>query len=1014
MLRLDAALRGRAPVVPRAQARAAARASLWFFAFVGGVTVVKSATNATFLARRSPESLPWLYLATAGTVTAVTLLAGRRLAQVSSRRLLRRGSLIAAVLLPSLAAAASAGAPGALAALYVAGEAYATALSVLFWARLTDVFDPRTAKKVFGRIGAAGMAGAVLGGALVHLFSARVPPLLWCGLGPGLLLALRPLLGPEGRSPPARDKPPVLRGFRYVVGARFPRGLALLTLALAVQTATVDYAFRLGATEALGANEARLTGLFGQLNAVVGVFAIFVQVLLTRQILARLGVFVFLSLVPLGVVGLGAWASLASRALLPLYLLKALEMAGSLSLHQPALQLLYGPMPPEVRNPVRALVDGAVKKLGGAVGGVALLLVGIDMSTALGLVVAIGGGIVLFLPALRAWYRSALAERVARAEGRPPVIDPGDRATRQALLAGLEDPDPEKVKAVLTVLGRLRRPGLRARIARLLAHPRAEVRSAALDLVERRRPATWIPPIADALGAAPGGEGQVELARALLALDPARARAWLAPLLARPGADPKLLAVAVAAHRPVDPDRAAPALERVLSHLAVAPPEARRGVLEILGPAAPLARLAEDPHPEVRGAALAAIGRSRDPRLAPVGIAALEARETRAAAAEALVALGDAAVEGLARALDDRARALEVRRRMPAILRRIGSPRAGAALLRTNLHDDASLRFCIVRALARLRREQPRLVFERERAESAALRRLRAWRHYRPMAQDLAASGRFGLLHRAVAERVDQNLQASLVYLSLVHEAEPLRRALEGLRAGAWLDAIELIDVALEGRPIRRPVLELLEAPMPAPDAGRAEAHLASLERGRDRVLALIAHETSKRWGWAEEETLRPAPGTEGEASMSRALIDKVFVLEEVQLFRGLSVDDLAAVAELCDEAHAPPGHVFYRQGEPGDALFVIVTGEVHLERDGAPLLELRAGDSFGQVSLLDRGERPVTATAGADGADVLRLERQPFMDLVHDRPQVAGGLFEILARRLRELVAMSKGRASA
>ena len=82
-----------------------------------------------------------------------------------------------------------------------------------------------------------------------------------------------------------------------------------------------------------------------------------------------------------------------------------------------------------------------------------------------------------------------------------------------------------------------------------------------------------------------------------------------------------------------------------------------------------------------------------------------------------------------------------------------------------------------------------------------------------------------------------------------------------------------------------------------------------------------------------------------------------------------------------------------------------------------ATLLDLDAGDSFGQVSILDGGARPVTAQAGGEGVEYLFLPRRPFMDLIMDRPEVVGGLFEVLARRLRELVdlpSLTRARAGA
>src|SRR5207244_3951645 len=130
-------------------------------------------------------------------------------------------------------------------------------------------------------------------------------------------------------------------------------------------TAAVDYVFRTGAVELFESkSEGALTGMFGVLNAVVGVGAIVVQSTLTSLLLRRVGVFAFLSIIPVACVLSASWSAFAPRMFMPLFLLKTVEMMGSLSLNQPALQLLYNPMPQAVRDSVRALVDGAVKKLG--------------------------------------------------------------------------------------------------------------------------------------------------------------------------------------------------------------------------------------------------------------------------------------------------------------------------------------------------------------------------------------------------------------------------------------------------------------------------------------------------------------------------------------------------------------------------------------------------------------------------------------------------------------------------
>jgi CRP-like cAMP-binding protein len=140
---------------------------------------------------------------------------------------------------------------------------------------------------------------------------------------------------------------------------------------------------------------------------------------------------------------------------------------------------------------------------------------------------------------------------------------------------------------------------------------------------------------------------------------------------------------------------------------------------------------------------------------------------------------------------------------------------------------------------------------------------------------------------------------------------------------------------------------------------------------------------------------------------MSDELIDRIFLLQRVDLFADLNIDELAAVADLARQEHYSPGQAIYRENDPGTALYIIVRGDVSFHRDGNFLLRLGGYESFGQVSFLDRKPRPASATASrrGDGVEVLVVYRQDFMDLVADRIEVLNGLFTVLTKRLREVV---------
>jgi len=140
---------------------------------------------------------------------------------------------------------------------------------------------------------------------------------------------------------------------------------------------------------------------------------------------------------------------------------------------------------------------------------------------------------------------------------------------------------------------------------------------------------------------------------------------------------------------------------------------------------------------------------------------------------------------------------------------------------------------------------------------------------------------------------------------------------------------------------------------------------------------------------------------------MADPLVERMFLLEDVDLFRGLAADDLLAIASMATELVVDAGAVLYTEGDVGnDSLYVIVEGTVELTRQGKPVMTLNAGESAGQVSFVDKGPRPVTAKV-ADGkqARFLVVEREQFFDLMADRTSLMQGFFDVLASRMRALI---------
>ncbi len=112
-------------------------------------------------------------------------------------------------------------------------------------------------------------------------------------------------------------------------------------------------------------------------------------------------------------------------------------------------------------------------------------------------------------------------------------------------------------------------------------------------------------------------------------------------------------------------------------------------------------------------------------------------------------------------------------------------------------------------------------------------------------------------------------------------------------------------------------------------------------------------------------------------------------ILESVELFEGVTSEELESVAALCEEKTFKKGEIVTAQGESGDELFVVCDGFVEILRAGtspeqAPrsVVHLGAGQIFGEMALVDRGPRSATVKAASDPTTVLVIRQDDFENL--------------------------------
>lgn len=118
-------------------------------------------------------------------------------------------------------------------------------------------------------------------------------------------------------------------------------------------------------------------------------------------------------------------------------------------------------------------------------------------------------------------------------------------------------------------------------------------------------------------------------------------------------------------------------------------------------------------------------------------------------------------------------------------------------------------------------------------------------------------------------------------------------------------------------------------------------------------------------------------------------------------LFSSCSKRDLQIIARHIHVIALPAETVLIREGDKGDAFYVLLEGEATVSRGGRHVTVIHAGDHFGELALLDPAPRDATVTtdtnvlAGVLGARV-------FGAIVRDVPEMNRKLLRALAGRLR------------
>jgi CRP/FNR family transcriptional regulator, cyclic AMP receptor protein len=158
---------------------------------------------------------------------------------------------------------------------------------------------------------------------------------------------------------------------------------------------------------------------------------------------------------------------------------------------------------------------------------------------------------------------------------------------------------------------------------------------------------------------------------------------------------------------------------------------------------------------------------------------------------------------------------------------------------------------------------------------------------------------------------------------------------------------------------------------------------------------------------WPQTGTLEYLDGDDVDDRLMRQLRGDVDeILARAGLFQGVEPCAVSVLTKQLQRVDFPRGHTLFVEGQPGDRLYIIVSGKVKIGRRSPGgrenlLTIMGPSDMFGELSVLDPGPRTSSATAITDLCAV-SIDREALRAWMVERPEITERLLRVLARRLR------------
>ena len=828
-------------------------------------------------------------------------------------------------------------------------------------------------------------------------------------------------------------------------------GIGTIVALSAIVTMLVDYQFKIIASSTFP-NEADLVAFFGSFYSIAGAASIIMQFFITGPLLSRFGILIGLLILPFFLIA-GSTALLFFPVLMSASFAKFSDQTFKFTINHSSVELLWLPVPPNIRKYIKPQVGGTVKAIAEGLSGLLVFFLVKIIELQFLSIIALGSIVIWLFTSIRVKANYVKQLQIAISKRQIDFedlnVDVQDAAMVKTIEKTLSSKDEIQQLFALEIIEGLPLSSWKDSLERLFKEGSVNVRKRILSMawdeefiLSNENIIATMKKDDDVAIEAIMVAGRRKLTEILPDLEPllsadsleTRAAAAAAVILLEGGHTDKAESVLIEMLDNDDESTQATALNRLVYNNSILPQEK---LIEFL----------KNEGPVISNVALTIAEKREEPELIPGIITNLDIPKTRSQARLTLNKFSDdLVIEEFEKLLSSSDLSRKLRLGIIHALREYPNDKPIDMLLGQLDQDDQDVYNEVVDSLLTIARLHP--FGEEKKAKITEEIRMIASRVYSlNEAIKLIPDDDNKFLMYDYLNNEIQNTLPTLLKLGVIDIPDtPIETYIHTVKSGDPAKLPFLLEFfenifSKEERDIINPLIEPISL---RERSAIGHSHFKDLPNSLDTVITESVYSPNK-WqsvialdyliktekmnvfkelDWsnvpvtnANKELLTRTVEKNGtnlefipvdrfkledtELSMYSTL-EKTIILKSVDLFKTIPAENLSRISQITEEVQFEANTPIFAEGDYGDSLFIVVNGNVKIHKGDTELVTLGKGSCLGEMALLDDEPRSADATVTEDSI-LFQIEQEGFYEVMGSQSDIMEGIIKLLTGRLRD-----------